>query len=840
MKGMKLFIMNNKKNQEENPDLLVKEHKNRKNSVEKKRMAKIKKEKEINYKIAGNNNSGYNQLINNYEDNNSLLDEEILKLWDELKVTDIYKEFFCQKLLYFKENIQEIIIKKEKENLRRVHERIYIVTSAIISRERALKDFRTLEAILLSGSYMNANEILYQAKIVVKKIKAQNLKLYKSLYELQRIFFYDSFHNKYDMSKIPNNYLYKEDFFIKLQEEAKILYDSQIGSKLNIRNNFDPLLLYIDDEDPNDLKGLGETLLWLNNNLIYTNYKLPKKLKNFKKIFKSNKKLNIDAGNGKNIPKPNIHINKYLIQEKLENIDKTSNDNVNNNIKNKQIIEYKKKINEEKQKNLINNNRILNLENKNTGSNLINNNINNNHLVIDATIAPPLNEQTQGLSFYQGRILDLEKLYNEFYNEVPENIKITFNLKSDLISYSEGIFPMIIIEKENNKLISFISLQLSNDKENSISINSLGTLRNVQECIQDLINLFSNNAIMYHLLLIDLYYKKEDNKYDLDKEINLIFKLLKFRWVKLENLEGVRFQKMKYTNPDWKNDEENNKNLPIYLFSLKSSLLISTGTKSENNNNSEINYLNEKDINKFNLNICEYIHSENKEELEKIYKSISDVELDEDESIQNIYDKIKKKNLSIFNINKVNFNINKNYWSYFGLEPQVNSISLVDLNNRKYIRIKNDIQYLYDKENNQEYYMLLSSNGNAYIFGNIHNQMRNKLIDEYDNNLYTYFKLIYSKLNSAENKKINCLYVPEFKFEKNINMNQMNSSIENIINVEYSAEIISNNLENAKYFKNIQYDLEKTDVILEKPFFLSGINIYLQNDNPILFCYLIE
>ena len=47
-------------------------------------------------------------------------------------------------------------------------------------------------------------------------------------------------------------------------------------------------------------------------------------------------------------------------------------------------------------------------------------------------------------------------------------------------------------------------------------------------------------------------------------------------------------------------------------------------------------------------------------------------------------------------------------------------------------------------------------------------------------------------------------------------------------------------MENVKNFKTIKYDLEKTDVILEKPFFLSGINIYLQNDNPILFCSLIE
>ena len=834
---MKLFIMNNKKNQEESPDFIIKEHKNRKNSVEKKRIAKIKKdkEKELISRIPNNNNSGYNQLINNNnEENNSLLDDEILKLWEELKVTSIYKELFYQKLQYFRENIQEIIIKKEKENLRRVHERIYMVTSAIISRERALKEFRTLEAILLSGSYMNENEILYQAKLVVKSIKSHNLKLFKSLYELQRLFFYDSIHNKYDMSKIPNNYLYKEDFFIKLQDEAKILYESKLGSKLNIRTNFDPLLIYIDDEDPNDLKGLGEALLWLNNNLIYTNYKLPKKYKINKKSLKSNKKFNIDAGNVKNIPKPAFH--KQFIQEKIENIDKTSNDNLKNNIKNKQIIEYKKKI--EKTKNFNNSN--INIDNNNnTGNNIITNN--NNHVIIDATRNPlPNKKQKQGLFFYESKISDLENIYKEFYNEVPDNVKITFNLKNDINIYLDGICPMIIIEKENDKLISFISLQLSNDKDNSILINSIGTTRNVQECIQDVINFLTNNKINYHLLLIDLYYHKEENKFDLDKEINLIFKILKFRWVKLENLEGIRFQKMKYTNPDWKNDDENNKKLPIYLFQLKSSLLISTGIKNENekNLNNDINYLNEKEINRFNLNICENIYSENKEELEKIYKSISGIDLDEDESIQNIYNKIKLKNLSVFNIN--NINLTKNYWSYFGLEPKLNSMSMANIRNNKYIRIKTDIQYFYDKENEQEFYMFLLTNGNAYIFGNMNNQTKNKIINEYDNNLNTYFKSIYPKLNAVENKEINSLYIPEFKFEKNINMNNINSTIENIVNVEYSAYIISNNQENVKNFKIIQYDLQQNDVILEKPFFLSGINIYLQSDNPILFCCLIE
>ena len=830
MKGMKLFIMNKKK-EEESPDFIIKEHKYRKNSVEKKRIAKIKNNKDLLSKIKANNNSGFKQLINN-EENNLFIDEEISKLWEELKVTNVYKEFFCKKLLYFRENIQEIIIKKEKENLQRVRERIYIVTSAIISRERALKEFRILEAILSSHNYMNQNEVINQAKIIIKQIKSHNLKLFKSLYELQRLFNYDSIHNKYDLSKIPNNYLYKEDFFIRLQEDAKILYESQLGNKLNIRNTFDPLLLYIEEEDPNDLKGLGDALLWLNNNFIYTNYKLPRKYKIHKKFMKSNKKLNIDAGNAKNIPKPVVNINKHLLQEKIENVEKTSNDNIKNN--KKQIAEYKMKL---KQKNFVNSNSNSNLDNIN---NKINNNNSSNHLIIDATKAPSTNrEEKQGLFFYQGKISDLENIYKEFYKEVPENVKITFNLKDDIYLYSEGICPMIIIEKNNEKLISFISLQLAKDKENSISINTIGTTRNVQECIQDLITFLSNNTINYHLLLIDLFYKKEENKYDLDKEINLIFKLLKFRWVKLENLEGVRFQKMKYTNAEWKNEDDNIQ-LPIYLFEVKSSLLVCTGNKNENDNNynNDINYLNEKEINKLNLQICENIYSENKEKLEKIYNAMVGIDLDEDESIQNIYNKILQKKLVVYNIH--NNNLIRNYWSYIGLESQVKSISMINLNNKKYIRIKSDIKYFYDEGNEQEYYMFLSTNGIAFIFGNINNKTKNKLLNKYDNNLNTYFKVIYPKLISDENKKINSLYIPEFQFEKNINMNNINSSIKNIVNVEYSTKIISNNKENIKNFKTIQYDLQDNDVVLEMPLFLSGINIYLQNEDNIVFCCIIE
>ena len=381
-------------------------------------------------------------------------------------------------------------------------------------------------------------------------------------------------------------------------------------------------------------------------------------------------------------------------------------------------------------------------------------------------------------------------------------------------------------------------MQFSDEKNNCLYINSIATLRNIQECINDLIVLLENNKVNYHLLLINLYYKlKEDNQFELDKEINLIFKLLKFRWVRLENRDGVRFQHMKYTNPNWKTEFEENIILPNYFFKVKSSLLISTGEENENNNN-DINNLKQNEINQFNLNICQNIYIQNQEGLENLVKTIPGIDLDEDESIKNIYNKINKKKLVTYNIN--NNNLTKNYWSFFELESKVNSISMVNFNNNKYLRIKKEIQYMYDNETNQEYYIFLSTDGNAYILGKINNKTKNKLSNEYDNNLNSYFKDIYPKLFNEENKEINCLYIPEFCLEKNINMSNINSTIKNIVNVEYSTKIESNNHENTKCLKYIQYDKEENDVVLEKPLFIAGININLQSDNPILFCNLIE
>ena len=861
MLGMKLFLKPNKQsNQDENninyqmerreiingaknksPDIIIKDIRNKKNSVEKKHVLKVRKDK--NLKLPLNNN--LNEQQNNDDENCITLDKEILKLWEDLKVTDTYKENFCKKLSYFKENIQENIIRKEKESLIKVLDRILVVTSAIIKRERKLKEFKTLDSVLIARSYIKPNEIINQAKNIIKEIKSYNIELYKALYELQKIFIYDAQHNKYDIFHMPNNYLFREDFFMRLQEDTKILYNSDLGNKLKIKNIFDPLLLYIDEDDQPDLKGLTDVLHWLNNHLVYTDYKITRKQKNNLKYVKISKKLNIDAKNPKIFQNHIISSNKYLDLRKNENTEKTSNDDQKIFQKKRDFIKSKNKLDKH-------NNSSISLYNENqSNDNLksnqkidkvekINKNV-NDHLIIEAVQIMKTDNisEEQGLFFYQGKIYELENLYKEFYANLSDDQKITFNINKDINCYGEGIFPMIILKKENGKIVSFISMQFSNEKEDSLCINTIGTLGNVQESLSDLMTLLQTKNIKYNLLLIDLYYKRTNNNtFELNKEINLIFKLLKFRWVKLENHDGIRFQKMKFTNDNYKLDDNKNDILPSYLFKIKSSLLISTGEKNDNNN---INYKKEKEINRLNLNICENIFTQNQDELEKITKSGLKIDMDEDESIQNIYDKIKEKKLFSFGVNSNSeIKLNKNYWSYFESEFQSNTVSFATIKGAKYIRVKGNIQFFFEKETEQKYYMLISSDSNALILGNINNKTKNKIMEEYNQDLFSYFKFIYPKLTNDEMEEVKCIYLPKFNMDKNINMNNINSVINNIVNVEYSEKINSNMNDNISGLKFLYYDFDNKDVILDKPLLVVGININLQSDNPIMFCEIFE
>ena len=851
---MKLFLMNGKTNQEDHsninnnfekkdisykkqsiksPELLyVREHKIPNNPIGKLKYLKLKKEqtsKERKNSLLNNNNENFSNLnINNNIEN---IDEDLLKSWEILKVTETFKQRFINKLQYFAPNIQELIIKKEKENLKKIFDKISKITSEHIKRERAINELRTLEAIFQSGrESFSINELLNHAKIYLNNLKISHINIFSCLLDLQKIFIYDSNHGKYDKSKLPCRYLLEDDFFIKLNDDLIFLKDSMIGAKLNMKSLFDPLFLCEDFDKPIDMRNVSDACYALMNGLIYTNYNIPKKYRpNKKTTIKNYQKVNIDAGGNKNTTK--FSANKHIPRERNEIFEKISNDHSKEEkiLKGKETIECKSKNEKEKEKKNIEITKIKEFEKYSNK---------NNHIIIESDRLPTNRSEAEkkGLYFYREKISDLEKLYNDFYEEVPETLKTTFNLKKDINFYSNGIYPMIIIEKENNKLISFISLSVSTEKPNALSLKTICTLKNLKDCFNNLFNLLKENKINFHLLLLDLFYEFKDGKYTLDQEINLLIcKILKFRWMKLENLSnGFRYQQLKYTNPEF--NSENQKDIITYFFKMRSSLLLTTGDQNENCEKACDN-----NINLLNLQICENVFAKKEEEIQKIYSCIRNMDFQEENVIGKIYNKMKELGIEV-NENNLPEKILNNIWSYFSIEINVDSISFIHINNNKYIRIKTEIQSLFDKETHQKYYIITTKDSNMILLSSMNDESKEKLINDYGNNLYSYFKDLYPKLEPPESstRGANVLLVPEYEFLQNSRVNNINSGIiKNIINADFFTDIVTNKEENTKNFPSINYDVNENDIILEKPLFIAGINIDLSIDNPTLFCYLI-
>ena len=813
--------------------LYVKDHKNPTNSIGKLKFLKMKKEQTLkdnkNSVLNNYNNNNENFTNLNINNNNENIDEDLLKQWEILKVTDTFKQRFLNKLKYFAPNIQELIIKKEKESLKKVFDKITKITSEQIKKEREINEIRTLEAIIQSGrKSFSINELLYHAKTHLNALKICHINLFCCILELQKIFTYESIHKKYDISLLPCHNLFEDDFFLKLNEDLNFLKDTMISTKLNMKSLFDPLFLYEDFDKPVDMRSLSDACYALMNGLIYTNHNIPKKYRPNKKIIlKNNQKVNIDAANNKNSIKSSV--NKFISPEKNELLEKASNDHSKDLklFKGKEIIDCKNKI--EKKTIEIKAKEFDNPFNK------------NNHIVIESKRVPTNESEKEksGLFFYRGKISNLEKMYNDFYAEVPQTLINTFNLNKDINFYSKGIYPMIIIEKENNKLISFISISVSTERPNTLSLNTICSLKNLKDCFNNLFNLLKQNKINFQLLLLDLYYEFKEGKYILDEEINLLIcKILKFRWMKLENLSnGVRYQKLKYTNAEF--NSVNHKDIVTHFFKMRSSLLLTTGEQNEN-----IEKISDNDINLLNLQICENVFGKKEEEIQKIYGCVPNMDFLDENDIEKIYSKMKELGIKVKEDN-LHEKILNNFWSYFSIEANVESMSFIHIKNNKYMRIKTEIQSLFDKETNQKYYIITCKGSNMILLSTMNNESQEKLNKDYGNNLYLYFKDLYPKLEPIENsdseETSSSLLVPEYEFVKNTRVNNLDSEIiNNIINADFFTDIISNKEENVKEFQCINYDINENDIILEKPLFIAGINIDLSVDNPTLFCYLIN
>jgi len=708
------------------------------------------------------------------------IDSDLIILWDNLKVTNEFQKRFTQKLNFFSPEYQKIIIESEKQQCKKTYDLITKIINEAMLKEKDIDNLKTLQIFSYSKDEKNLNEI--KKKLI--SLKYHLINFLQLINELRNISFFDMYCGKID---IENTLLYnyiKPDYFIKLNQELKNIQESNLGKIFKINEIYDILLMDFDEEKLYEKKRNYVAYQVFINEFIHLNYN-PKKSKTY---FKNLEKSNIDAG------------------KKLKKS------------KSKELVYLKKK----KKDSELQNNKNQNKDNFDDIS----------VPEVDDDYLNEENSKNKKLNFYTKDISKFNETYIKYYNTIPNEQKIIFNIKENLMEYTNGINPMFIIKKNYGDITYFCSLEYSNEDENTLHISNFSINNNeIKNGIEELIKFLSEKKIIYQYLTIDLYYENKDGKLILNKDINNIFKNIKFKWTKLENKEeGIRYQKMKYTNPDY----IENTFIDNYAMNFISGLIIYHGNNKMEliKNSKEFDF----NFNNFNLNVLEKINNNNEDDLKKINQFCKNIYFNHCNDLSEINRILNLENLNI-KLPSVD-NGNKILYDLFKINTQFNSLLSLKINEKRYFRINSQIQVLIEKETQQKLYMILMKDDNYLIIGEP-NIKFNKLLNKENNNIYKIFQDINQRIEQVD-EQINSIYIPEVNSEMISKGNNIENSSINDIQQIYSFYKFYQNTEKNNY--TIKISPKENDIVINDTFFISIINtdITREFEIPSIFCALLN
>lgn len=748
------------------------------------------------------------------------LESYLDSLWKKFGVSESYiNNFNSYKNIIINSDEKDIFIINEIENLENIRDIMTNLSKEIELRENKLIDLKNLFEKLNKETDINiAKKQLNESFGFILAYIENSVRVveYYLLFK-EMINQGNSRNNKFNEEIIKKNFditkYCNSNYLLKMKNDTNFLNNLKTNEfKLNkdILNLFkaDPFLTCLNNiiQIPFDIKEkikycqyyLIQEGIFDNINKIYKELKTNSGRKNSQSHFK------IDAG-----IKKNLNHNKFVEERKNPEENTITNTNINPNI------------------------------NTNTHTNtIINDNLN--------------------ISYYSGKITEFIPIYTEYYEKIPEEQKIIFNLQEDPLKYFEhNFYPKIIICKDKvtniikGMCIYSIIFKFHERKPNEIILEHISSYNKeeMENILTKMLEFIKENHILKDLckngnqlnteIYIDLYYFLVNEKFDIDKNIrDFIGKKLKFRWVKLENISKViRYQKMKHIIPNENSNinnstiktisYDNNRDEDNYClcsnFSIRDNFIINFIQKINSNNseNIDINF----DINKINpYNVYYIIYL-----LKKI------------QNIKNSFDYLLNKINTFFTTNKLLTemplipNENSEGLNLYSLPLDLKLISdcfFGNLNNDLDVKNKIDIfplfdgcisakygNYFYNRieckelkifmENTteQKFYLIRTINNeniSILISSNLNDNFKNKYLSGTNENnpnmnISLNFKDIYSNLTESQSDEKNkYIYVPAFSIEqKYTQKNNINPDEENVLkdfNEEYKIEFLAEEL----------------------------------------------
>ena len=778
------------------------------------------------FKIKGSEQ--YKKKLYLKHQNNTLvnIDEGLIETWNELGVNENWRYYFLQKIIVYKDIIQNAILSVEQSKMEQVKEIMKKIEKDYSNKEKSIEKLQNMNNFLQNQTNIHTNDKIYsELKSNLEIVKKAYISIIKGISQLNEITGNDIKEGKYKVEKMkcitmPFDFIENSKTFNDLIQDLNFIKNGYIGKLFSIRNNIDILITDLNKNNDYDIS----------NEAIESFYIVINET-TFKDIIKAKANtvpLTYTTGNAKRTKSNNRH-NIERKQKEFVDAKEVSKHSrqpgvFNPIIGEKNVIECKSKDDEDKK----DNKESVSTLSKRISSKTDNNKRNKEkEIEIDNKTIMSNNERNLNNSiifFYSDNISELAKDYEEYFNKIPETQRGTFHIENNITSLIKGIMPIILIKKEDNVIKSILSLSVSHEDNNAFIVNHYSTLSNdtIKSQFEEFTNYLKENKINYSSIFIHLYYCMKEGNLALSQEINVIMIQLKFKWVKLENLDnGTRFQKMQLRN---QNSKQIHKKIEP-IIEIKTSLLF---LQSEDELTKESNKTFESSLNPFMKLIVDNLINSNTKELDSIKGLIESLKIDEGndkEDIQRFISSNKIKDIIS------NLKISQYHSAYFELNPMFDSIMTMKLNNKVYHRISSKVEVLLEKETNQKFYMLLTSDSSTFIIAELNEKCKREFTK---GNIYEAFSSFNSKIEPLPTENVNSIYIPSFTDE------QINSTndFENKKGISYALIKSSDKVDKV----SISINPGEGDVVIENDFFIGVMNFDISNDFNIssIFCGIVN
>ena len=774
--------------------------------------------------------------INKNSQNDSL--SELMDLYSSLKVSKEYLQCFNNVLLLLDKTYQSGFITNEIFKMRKIKNLIQKLNKNISTRDKLislLKKYNNYLTLHINDDIHN--DTIKELKDVLSDIRIVSINIILGFLKIKKTTALDCLRGKFSIDNIITN---ERQYLNQMKEDLFFLKNSTIGNFFSINENIDTFLSNLKMEVPYD-ENVSMLIKKCEYFLIKKNIEIQ-----MEEIRKEKEKM-------KNIQKNDLDI----IIEKKENNDSIS----------KKEKEMEEKVKEDININQIKQNNDYKNEEKNENKKII--------------------EKIPSKNKYQyeyiiGSLKQIDDIYSQYYKSIPEDLKNSFNISKNYNDYIKGIFPHIIIIKDNSKQIKGMTfINFIESYKLFISNFSTNTIEDYKDILNDLIDFLKNNYIFEELFL-DFYYNHIDGKFIQNKDLEKILtKEIKFKWVNMENDGKIRKIKYKLINQNFTEKKKNEGD----LIKIKDMAYIQfkniQGENATNMNDSDLDKTKgiinmnsiikgEEEINIFPLFslFCEMMYNGeygvesqsmeymNMEVMKDIYEDLikNFIKIDKDIFVKYIneeYSKIKIEKDKIGSkliSDKENFNCG----SIFDMSISFENILSTKIDNKIYNKIwfiddNSFIQKLELKETEEIFYLLPTKNEKISIMiyeenkQNKKSQLNNYFEKNKENEmtLFQYMNKIYQDIIPIENENKKGIFIPPFSNTKFINFDNPKLLDEfTVDNMEQNSYRIQNfsqlsefifDVDTSKKLLEIEIN-EKDDIIIKNNFIIAIINYDALNE----------